>query len=88
MAFWENVLSLIKTPTFRFKQQRKGNTKNIKDEIVKIIDIETIRINNFWKARIHTRDMEITRLQNICKRNGIGWKKAATKKTAIKSTSI
>ena len=61
---------------------------NIKDEIARMIDVENTRIHNFWKARIDIRDMEIKRLQNICKRKGIGWKQPATKKTAIKSTSI
>ena len=61
---------------------------NIKDEIARMIDVELVRIRNFHRARIDKRDMEIVRLQNILKRNGLGWKKAVTKRVARKSISI
>ena len=61
---------------------------DIRDEIVGLIDKESIRVRNLWKSRIHSRDIEIERLENICKRNGIGWKKPATKKSPRKSVSI
>ena len=61
---------------------------NIKDKIARMIDVEFARISNFHRARLDKRDMEIERLQNILKRNGLGWKKAATKKVARKSMSI
>ena len=61
---------------------------NIKDEISRIVDVEINKIRNSCKARIDERDMEIKRLQDICKRNGLGWKKGGSRKVAKKSMSI
>ena len=56
---------------------------NIKDEIARMIDVEFARIRNSHRERIDERDMEIARLENICKSHNIGWKKATTKATSI-----